>query len=102
MRKIDRLLLQIREAQRLDDLTVANALIGQRNPPEGSWEVYVDLWDGKYGGKTERLTMECNSQEEALKAVKDVEEVHKPTGRKARIASGDAPIFLIDDIAWAE
>lgn len=102
MRKIDRLLIRIQEIQRLDDLTVADALIGQRNPPEGKWEVYVDLWDGKCGGKTERLTMECDSKEEALKAVKNVEEVHRPTGMKARIAQGEAPVILIDDIAWAE
>lgn len=56
MRRVDRLLLKIQEAQRLDEMQLAVSLIGKRTE-SGKWEVYADLWDGKFGGKTERLTM---------------------------------------------
>lgn len=48
MRRVDRLLLKIQEAQRLDDLQLAVALIGKRTE-SGKWEVYADLWGRKDG-----------------------------------------------------
>lgn len=79
-RWVDRLLLKIQEAQRLDEMQLAVALIGKRT--ESGKEVYADLWDGKFGGKTERLTMEFDTLEEAQKAVAEFEAVHTPN-RKA-------------------
>lgn len=99
MRRVDRLLLKIQEAQRLDEMQLAVALIGKRIE-SGKWKVYADLWDGKFGGKTERLTMEFDTLEEAQKAVAEVEAVHTPTGK--RISSASGAVCIIDDIAWAE
>lgn len=99
MRRVDRLLLKIQEAQRLDEMQLAVALIGKRTE-SGKWKVYADLWDGKFGGKTERLTMEFDTLEEAQKAVAEVEAVHTPTGK--RISSASGAVCIIDDIAWAE
>ena len=62
--------------------------------------INADLWDGKFGGKTERLTMEFDTLEEAQKAVAEVEAVHTPTGK--RISSASGAVCIIDDIAWAE
>lgn len=99
MRRVDRLLLKIQEAQRLDEMQLAVTLIGKRTE-SGKWEVYADLWDGEFGGKTERLTMEFDTLEEAQKAVAEVEAVHTPTGK--RIGSASGAVCIIDDIAWAE
>ena len=54
MRRVDRLLLKIQEAQRLDEMQLAVALIGKRTE-SGKWEVYADLWGGKFGGKPSGL-----------------------------------------------
>ena len=99
MRRVDRLLLKIQQAERLDALQLAVALIGKRTE-SGTWEVYADLWDGKFGGKTQRITMEFDTLEEAQNAVAEIEEVHSPTGN--RIKAGDGATVIIDDIAWAE
>lgn len=99
MRRVDRLLLRVREAERLDALQLGVALIGKRTE-SGKWEVYADLWDGKFGGKTQRITMEFDTLEEAQNAVAEIEEVHSPTGN--RIKAGDGATVIIDDIAWAE
>ena len=99
MRRVDRLLLKIQQAERLDALQLAVALIGKRTE-SGKWEVNADLWDGKIGGKTQRITMEFDTLEEAQNAVAEIEEVHSPTGN--RIKAGDEATVIIDDIAWAE
>lgn len=61
---------------------------------------YADLWDGKTGGKTERLTMEFDTLTEAKKAVAEIEAVHTPTGKRVSYAPG--AVCIIDDMAWAE
>ena len=99
MRRVDRLLLKIQEAQRLDEMQLAVALIGRHTEFE-KWKVYADLWDGNTGGKTERLTMEFDTLDEAKKAVTEVEAVHTPTGK--RISSAPGAVCIIDDIGWAE
>jgi len=97
--RINRLLFKIQQAERLDSLQLAVALIGKREET-GKWEVYADLTDGKSGGKYEQLTMVCDSREEAEKAVAEIEAVHTPTGKRVRSASG--AVCIIDNIAWAE
>lgn len=99
MRRVDRLLLKIQDAQRLDEMQLCVAMIGKRTK-SGKWEVYADLWDGKTVGKVERLTMEFDTLEEAKNAVDEIEAVHSPTGK--RIKTGDEAVCIIDNIAWAE
>lgn len=99
MRRVDRLLLKIQQAERLDELQLAVALIGKRTK-SGRWEVYADLWDGKYSGKTQRLTMEFDTLEEAQKAVEEIEQVHAPTGQ--RIKTSEGAVCIIDNIGLAE
>lgn len=99
MRRIDRLMLKIQQAERLDELQLAVALVGKRTE-SGKWEVYADLWDGKTSGKTERITMEFDTLEEAEKAVAEIEEVHTPTGKRIRASEG--AVCIIDDMSWAE
>lgn len=99
MRRIDRLMLKIQQAERLDELQLAVALVGKRTE-SGKWEVYADLWDGKTSGKTERITMEFDTLEEAEKAVAEIEAVHTPTGKRIRASEG--AVCIIDDMSWAE
>lgn len=99
MRRIDRLMLKIQQAERLDELTLAVALIGKRTE-SGKWEVYADLWDGKTSGKTQRITMEFDTLEEAQKAVDEIEAAHAPTGQRIRV--GEGAVCIIDDMSWAE
>lgn len=96
MRKIDRLLLKVQEAQRLDDMALSVAFIKAEN--NGKWSVIADLWDDvEYPkAKTQRLTMEYDTLEEAEQAVKDLEAVHKPTGRRAAVIP--EAVVIIDDI----
>lgn len=96
MRKVDRLLLKIQEAKRLDDMALSVALINAES--NGKWSVIADLWDGvEYPrGKSQRLTMEYDTLEEAEQAVKDIEAVHKPTGRRA--AKVPDAVVIINDI----
>lgn len=99
MRRVDRLLLKIQQAERLDELQLAIAFIGKRTE-SGKWEVYADLWDGKQSGKTQRLTMEFDTLDEAQKAVAEIEDVHAPTGQRIRTSEG--AVCIIDNIGWAE
>lgn len=99
MRRVDRLLLKIQQAEKLDELQLCIALIGKRTE-SGKWEVHADLWDGKIGGKLERLTMEFDTLEEAQNAVAEIDEVHSPTGK--RISTGMGYTAIIDDISWTE
>ena len=95
MRRVDRLLIKIQDAQRIDAMQLCTALIGQKTET-GEWEVYADLWDGREGGKTERLTMKFDTLEEAKNAVHEIEEAHKPTGKRAR--TGSEAVCIIDDL----
>lgn len=96
MRRIDRLIMKVQEAQRLDDMALSVAFIDAQS--NGKWKVIADLWDGvPYpNAKSQRLEMEYDTLEEAEQAVKDLEAVHKPTGRKAALLPD--PVVIIDDI----
>jgi len=99
MRRVDRLLLKIREAERLDALHLSVAFI-ERKEEGGSWTVIADLWDGVPSGRTQRLTMECDTLEEAQKAVDEIEEVHTPTGKRAN--AGASSVCIINDLPLME
>lgn len=94
MRRVDRLLIKIQEAQRLDALQVSVAFV---EPSGGKWRAVVDLWDGVEApnGKTERLTLECDTEAEAVAAVHEVEAVHTPTGWRAKTLGSS---IIINDL----
>ena len=99
MRRVDRLLLRVREAERLDAMQVSVCFV---EPSGDKWRVIVDLWDGVEApnGHTQRLILEAETEEEAVAAIEEVEAAHAPTGN--RIKAGDGATVIIDDIAWAE
>ena len=67
MRRVDRLLIKVQEAYRLDALQLSIAFL-EKDPVSGKWNAIADLWDGKPQGETKRLTMVCDTEEEALAA----------------------------------
>ena len=94
MRRVDRLLLKVQEAMRLDTMQVSVCFVEQY---EDRWRAIVDLWDGVEApaGHTERLILEAKSKEEALAAIQEVEKSHTPTGFKAKTMDS---VVIIDDI----
>ena len=95
MRRVDRLLIKVQEAYRLDALQLSIAFL-EKDPVSGKWNAIADLWDGKPQGETKRLTMVCDTEEEALVAVDEVNELHQPTGKRA--GAGYTPVVIIDDL----
>lgn len=83
MRRVDRLLLKVREAERLDAMQVSVCFV---EPSGDKWRAIVDLWDGEEApkGKTERLILEADTEEEAVAAIEEVEAAHAPTGHRAK------------------
>lgn len=94
MRRVDRLLIKIQQAEKLDAMQVSVCFV---QPRGDKWEAVVDLWDGvDYPrGKTERLILEADTQEDALAAIAEVEAAHTPTGRRAKTADS---VIIIDDL----
>lgn len=94
MRRVDRLLIKIQQAQALDAMQVSVAFV---EPSGDKWRAIVDLWDGvdAPSGKTERLILECNTEGEAVAAVEEVKAVHAPTGRRVRAFEG---VTIINDL----
>ncbi len=95
MHRVDRLLLKVQQAERLDNLQLAVAFI---EPKGGKWEACAQLWNGKdhdKGGLTEYVKILCDTQEEALAAVDEVEKAHAPTGNRAKLFNS---VCIIDDI----
>ena len=95
MRRVDRLLLKVQQAQRLDAMQVSVCFV---EPAGNKWRAIVDLWDGGKApdGHTERLILEADTEAEAIAAIKEVEAVHAPTGHRAKtldsvIIVGDLP-----------
>jgi plastocyanin len=90
MRKVDRLLLKVQQAQRLDAMQVSVAFV---EPSGDKWRAIVDLWDGvDYpNAKTQRLELELNTMEEAVAAVEEVKAAHAPTG--VMVGAGDGVTF---------
>lgn len=96
-RRISSLLQKIQEAEAAGAKTLATALIGKREST-GKWEVHADLWDGVKGGNLERITMECDTKEEAEKAVEDIRAAHPD--KKGKRSQG--AVVFIENIAYAE
>lgn len=94
MRRVDALLLKVQQAERLDDMQVSVCIV--RHPGE-KWEAIVDLWNGvDYPrGRSQRLILETDTEEEALAAIEEVKAAHAPTGHRAS-AIADPSIIIID------
>ena len=94
MRRVDRLLLKIQEAERLDAMQVSVCFV---EPAGEKWRAIVDLWDGveRPKGHTQRLILEADTEEEAVKAIEEVEAAHAPTGYRAKTLDS---AIIIDDI----
>ena len=62
MRRVDRLLLRVREAERLDAMQVSVCFV---EPSGDKWRAIVDLWDGVEApnGHTQRLILEAETEE---------------------------------------
>ena len=93
MRKVDRLLIKVQEAVKLDAMQVSVAFV---EPDGDKWKAIVDLWDGVPSGKAERLILNADTQEEALAAIDEVQATHAPIGKRAY--TGYEPTIIIDDI----
>lgn len=94
MRRIDRLLIKIQEAQRLDKEGLLYALIDKAcflEEPEDSpnydkWAVAAYISNGKEPGSGTMLdTMYFDTKDEAIAAAREIEEVHAPTGNRAKV-----------------
>lgn len=94
MRRVDRLLIKIQEAQRLEAMQVSVAFV---EPSGDKWRAIVDLWDGvdHPKGHTQRLILETETQEEAIAAVAEVEAAHAPTGYRAKTLGG---VTIVDNL----
>lgn len=94
MRRIDRLLIKVQEAQRLDAMQVSVCFV---EPAGDKWRAIVDLWDGvDYPkGHTERLILEADTEAEVEAATAEVEAARAPTGYRAKAMEN---VIIIADL----
>ena len=94
MRRVDRLLLRVREAERLDAMQVSVCFV---EPSGVKWRAIVDLCDGVEApeGHTQRLILEVETEKEAVAAIKEVEAAHAPTGYRAKALES---VVIVDDL----
>lgn len=94
MRRVDRLLLKVQEAQRLDAMQVFVCFV---EPAGDKWRAIVDLWDGVEApaGRTQRLILEADTEKEAVASIREVEAAHAPTGYRAKTMDS---VIIIDDL----
>lgn len=95
--RINRLLVQIQEAQQLDNKSLMGAIVGQ-NTETGKWEVIADLMDE--AGKVERIISEHDTKEAAVLELEGIDAAHAPTGKKVK--PREPYICMIDDIQWSQ
>lgn len=98
MRRVDRLLLKVQQAERLDAMQVSVAFVERAGE---KWRAIVDLWDGiDYpNGRTQRLIMDAETEAEAVAAIEEVEAAHAPTGYRAKTLDG---VIIINDCPAGE
>lgn len=94
MRRVDRLLLKVQQAERLDAMQVSVAFVERAGE---KWRAIVDLWDGiDYpNGRTQRLIMDAETEAEAVAAIEEVEAAHAPTGYRAKTLES---VVIVDDL----
>lgn len=111
MRRIDRLLLKIQEAQRLDELTLCYALVmpaslleePEDSPNYNKWGVVAYLNRGGMDSNGELLdTIYFDTQAEAMKAAQEIEAVHAPTGKRVKETEAHYITLAVDEEAAAE
>ena len=104
MQRVDRLLIKVRRAYGQSDKQLSLAFIDYVTDGEhaGQWKARADLWDGKEGSfkPEDRVTSYHSTQEEAIEAIKAVEEAHAPIGLYKPMFE-DVPI-IINDIGYVE
>ena len=104
MQRVDRLLIKVRRAYGQTDKQLSIAFIDYETDGEhaGQWKARADLWDGKEGSfkPEDRITSYHSTEEEAIEAIKAVEEAHAPIGLYKPILE-DVPI-IINDIGAME
>lgn len=100
MQRVDRLLIKVRRASGQYDKQLSLAIITHERSGDhkGQWKAVADLWDGKEGSMKpeDRITSYHSTLEEAIDAVKAVEEIHAPVGNYKKLEES-VPI-IIDDI----
>ena len=88
MRRVDRLLLRVREAERLDAMQVSVCFV---EPSGDKWRAIVEAPNGH----TQRLILEAETEEEAVAAIEEVEAAHAPTGYRAKTLGS---VIIVDDL----
>ena len=103
MRRIDRLLIKIQEAQRLDAESLCYAAIGKacyNEEPEDSpnynkWMVAAYISKGREPGSGTMLDfLYFDTKAEAIAAAHEIESVHAPSGKRAALQE---PIYILFD-----
>lgn len=105
MQRVDRLLIKVRRAygQTNKQLHLAFVSYIPDGDHKGEWEAIAELWDGVEGDEEsiteeDRITSYHSTEEEAIDAIKAVEEAHAPIGLYKYIIE-EVPI-IIDDLAF--
>lgn len=89
MKKVDRLLMKVRESQHSGDLQVGVCLVEQQDG--GAWQSIINLWSDT--GESERLVVNADTIEDAMAAVDKAQTEHAPTERRSKTRGS---VVLID------
>lgn len=90
MKKVDRLLMKARDAQRTDDLQVGVCLVEKQDG--GEWETFINLWNDNH--ESEQIVLTTDTMEEAMAAIDRVKSEHIPVGRYSKVRK---PVIIIND-----
>lgn len=90
MKKVDRLLMKARDAQRTDDLQVGVCLVEKQDG--GEWETFINLWNDNH--ESEQIVLTTDTMEEAMAAIDRVKSEHIPVGRYSEVRQ---PVIIIND-----
>lgn len=100
MQRVDRLLLKVRRAYGQTDKQLSLAFVSYETNGEhkGEWKAVAVLWDGVEGSQKpeDHITSYHSTKEEAIDAIKAVEESHAPIGMYKPLME-EIPL-IIDDI----
>lgn len=82
MQRINRLLLEAKRTIDKGILQVVTAFIFSNGK---GWTVQINLWDGVPSGKTDCITADFDTMQEAANFIDSVQAAHTPTFKKNRI-----------------
>lgn len=101
MKRVDRLFIQVTRYYGGLDKQVSIGFVDLMEEGEykGKWRARADLWDGKPGSQQpeDSIYSYHDTQEDAIKAIQAVAEVHAPQGGRKSV-SEDVPIIIINYI----